>query len=319
MKKRINITVFILIIVALFIMAGALPLGAGGTDPAVIFNSPVFIMLNAVLASLLIFCALASFKKSLRYVSFLLVHIAAAIIIIGAFICFLHEEKLTLLAPTDGKNPAQSEQQLFSAQDGSRETLLKKMGFKVFCMKFHIDYFPVDTYQLYQKSGHAEDASPRLLLTAKIQNEYLDLGKYGRVKVSELKSPDGFMGWKLYYQINDTLFLLIAKPSDKHYFCTLKFVDSGNRETSIETRVNHPAVYKGWRFYLMDYDHKRHSYAVLIARSDPGRYLVITGVWLLMAATAVLCYILPRRGKKDDQDASSRESAKEEGDMPDGS
>jgi len=54
--------------------------------------------------------------------------------------------------------------------------------------------------------------------------------------------------------------------------------------------INHPAQFKGWRFYLMSYDQMRQSYVQLSVRRDPGRNAVIAGIWLTIIGTFVLCF-----------------------------
>ncbi|MFA7230953.1 MAG: hypothetical protein WC071_06755, partial [Victivallaceae bacterium] len=228
---------------------------------------------------------------SRRYINFLLVHLGAVALIIGAFISFFCQKKFSLLIPTDGINPAETKKQLIINPDEPQLTLLDQVGFNVYCVKFHIDYFPVDTYQLYQKNQSKNNSSQAILLkAAKIKDGFFDFGQYGRIKATELKSSNGFQGWKLFHPLTKDLFLLVAKPTDKHYSCKLKFVAADKKETSAEAKVNHPAVFNNWRLYLTDYDHKKHGYVILTARSDPGRNWVIPGIWMLLAGIFGLCY-----------------------------
>ncbi|HBC85459.1 MAG TPA: hypothetical protein DCZ94_00745 [Lentisphaeria bacterium] len=54
--------------------------------------------------------------------------------------------------------------------------------------------------------------------------------------------------------------------------------------------VNHPAYFKGWRFYLMDYDQGSQYHVVLFAKKDPGRMTAIAGIWILLFGAFVLCF-----------------------------
>lgn len=291
MTKRL--TSALLIVLCVFIIAGALPLGKSDINPSVIFTSPVFIFLNAILMILLIQCCFLSFSKSFRYLSFLLTHLGCAIILIGAFISFLFEKEMEILVPTNGNKPGFTESQMLNTQLENK-AFAKEAGFDVFCTQFNIEYFPVDAYELYKRK---ENSPPEFILKAKLNDKYLNLGTYGKIETANLKSKEGFQGWNLFYPITDELFLLVSKPADKEYFCKLKFINNNRKEVAIETKVNHPAIFEKWRFYLMDYDHKKHNYVILSARSDPGRSLVIPGIWILMAGIAGLCYIIPRTRK----------------------
>lgn len=52
--------------------------------------------------------------------------------------------------------------------------------------------------------------------------------------------------------------------------------------------VNKPVSYGGWKFYLMDYEDSE-LYLSLHAKSDPGNAVFASGLWLIIAGTAVMC------------------------------
>jgi hypothetical protein len=54
--------------------------------------------------------------------------------------------------------------------------------------------------------------------------------------------------------------------------------------------INHPADYKGWRFYLVSYDQQNQRHVQLSVRRDPGRMVVIAGIWAVIAGTFVFCF-----------------------------
>lgn len=314
--KRINdnllfYSVWIMTVIALFIMAGALPFIGSDNEPNVIFTSPVFIGLNAVFVCLLltgISVFILDYKKHPNPF-FIITHLGVVLVLIGAFICCVGEIKTGLVVPTDGKTPGQTQSQLQSAGE-TPETPMAFWGCDVTCPTFRVDYFPVDSYQLYKKAqAIGEGAKAKLIMTAKIKDGFLDLGENGRVKESELKSDNGFQGWKLCHDLDEEHFLLLNKPPDKSYLCELAFKSPksdgkvsttqgrGDDDAILEDTitlpvyVNHPGTYKGWRFYLKDYDHKRHQYVVLTIRRDPGRGWVIVGIWMIIIGVAGLCYL----------------------------
>ena len=290
MNRRLHISILCLAAIVFFLIAGALPFGKSDTSPTVIFESPVFVLLNGILFILLVVCSFLSFRKSLRYLWLFLTHVGCALILLGAFMSYLGEKEMGLVVPTDGKTSGFSEQQMMNP-DNTGKSLLSEIGFDIFCSQFQIDYFPVDTYELFERQ---EDSPPVFVMKAKLGEKILDLGKYGKINLEDLKAQEGgFQGWKLFYPITDKLFLLIGKPTDKEYFCSLKCISVDGRELALKTSVNHPAVFGKWRLYLMDYDHKKNSYVILAARSDPGRSFVIFGIWMLMAGMFGICYLSP--------------------------
>ena len=52
---------------------------------------------------------------------------------------------------------------------------------------------------------------------------------------------------------------------------------------TLETKVNHPCRYRGWRIYQNDFDQERGSYSVLQLVRDPWLSLVFLGLFLLAA------------------------------------
>jgi hypothetical protein len=56
-----------------------------------------------------------------------------------------------------------------------------------------------------------------------------------------------------------------------------------------ELRVNHPVAFGGWRFHLVSCD-ESGTMAYLSARRDPGRGVVIAGIWAAIAGVAAMCW-----------------------------
>ena len=77
----------------------------------------------------------------------------------------------------------------------------------------------------------------------------------------------------------------------REYRARLRFTGSDGAAVEREAAVNHPAVYRGWRFYLVsgDLDFGRH--AVLLARRDPGRNTVAGGMLAVMVGVALTCLL----------------------------
>lgn len=88
--------VAILAAIVLLMLAGAIPVE--GDEQAVVFRTPVFILLLGLLClTLLAYCLTR--RPSLRSVPFLLTHLGIVTILAGAFLGYLEEEKSLLALP----------------------------------------------------------------------------------------------------------------------------------------------------------------------------------------------------------------------------
>jgi hypothetical protein len=70
------------------------------------------------------------------------------------------------------------------------------------------------------------------------------------------------------------------------------FVEVAHGDARVEhvLRVNHPLSIDGWRIYLMSHSQTPRPYVVLLLRRDPGRLLVLAGIWCLILGVAGLCW-----------------------------
>jgi hypothetical protein len=73
----------------------------------------------------------------------------------------------------------------------------------------------------------------------------------------------------------------------RHFEAALRLTGDGADENR-RLAVNRPVTYRGWRFYLMSYDHNPEVCVTLTARRDPGRGVVIAGIWMVIAGTCLL-------------------------------
>ena len=118
--------------------------------------------------------------------------------------------------------------------------------------------------------------------------------------VEELPVPGGRavpLGFRVSAAAFDVEFYPAADGSRqataRHYEADLVF--TGPETSRQRLRVNHPVTHGGWRFYLTSYDTVARRYIVVTARRDPGRCLVIPGIWMVIAGTAGLCWFRKRR------------------------
>ncbi len=259
-------------------LAGVLPARGGGQ--AAVFYSPVFIALLSALGIALIVCAVRR-RPSRRQVGFHLTHLSVALILLGAFLGFAFGERTQLAVPV----AADHETRELPLADGGSAGL----PFGLSVTDFEVLYYPPD-YVLYRPSGEAGyEFVRRVRLPAE---GTLDLGEAGSIAVEDLKDDAG--EWLPERALAGGRVLRRAAAMPRRYAAALRISDPGGAVRREELAVNHPVEHGGWRFYLMSYDEDAARYVVLSARRDPGRRLVIAGIWALMAGVAIMCF--RRRG-----------------------
>ncbi len=173
------------------------------------------------------------------------------------------------------------------------------LPFSVAVNSFRVEHFDPSSYALYDPPGDGEREG-EYLGTYTPGAKGMSMGAYGDVPPARLRSEDGELVEQVI--LADQRVLKLLPGSDKYYeaeFAVSENGDDGKPEThNFIMAVNKPVTYGGWRFYLLSYDreHPRPRYLTLTARSDPGRNLVIAGIWMLIIGTFMIC--LMRRGKR---------------------
>lgn len=280
-----TVTIYILIALVLLMLAGAIPVGEGAQ--VAVFRTPVFVLL---LGALSVSCVLCSIRRrfALRNAGFHLTHLSVVLILAGAFVGFLAEKRGQFALPVD---PQHSVRELPLTGGGTAD-----LGFGVAVKSFEVSRFDPD-YALYRPAvtgeGGREEVEYVLERTVRISSDgTLDLGPLGRIEAGGLKNDAG--DWVTQRALEDGWLLQMIPPADKEQRAVLRITDDQGTEAEKSSVVNHPAVHRGWRFYLVSYDRESQRYVVLLARRDPGRVLVIAGVFALMAGVALICFV--RRG-----------------------
>ena len=82
--------------------------------------------------------------------------------------------------------------------------------------------------------------------------------------------------------------MLVRMGQTPSFFGVTLLIRDGDFEKKLPISINHPAGYKGWRFYLTSYDQKARRFVQLSARRDLGRSAVIAGIWMTMIGTFAL-------------------------------
>lgn len=80
--------------------------------------------------------------------------------------------------------------------------------------------------------------------------------------------------------------------TDKYYQATLLIMPEGSRDIEeIPLIVNEPHHESGWKIYLMNYDRVSESAVQLMMKYDPGEYVTLTGIWMIIAGSVVMCLL----------------------------
>lgn len=165
------------------------------------------------------------------------------------------------------------------------------LPFSLGVTRFRVDHFDPD-YALYlPPTAEAEEYT------------YVDsytpgpggvtIGPDDVVPLSRLRPEGG--EWVAQVVLSDQRMLRRLPAGDRYYEARVVIRDTTEEGTTVEEAftlaVNQPVRYRGWRFYLVSYDrqHGEARYLNLTARRDPGRNVVIAGIWMLMAGTFLLC------------------------------
>lgn len=83
--------------------------------------------------------------------------------------------------------------------------------------------------------------------------------------------------------------------SDKYYEATLMIMPEGTRDVEeISLTVNHPHREDGWKIYLMNYDRVTESAVQLMLKYDPGEYVTLSGIWMIIVGTFIMCLFRKR-------------------------
>ncbi len=84
--------------------------------------------------------------------------------------------------------------------------------------------------------------------------------------------------------------------ADKFFVADLVIYEKGNPERqTYDLYVNGPHWQNGWKIYLMSYHQSTDGLQVsLLLKRNPGEWLTIAGLFMLLAGTFVVCFGKPR-------------------------
>ena len=284
-----RVGIVFLSLIVLLLLTGVLPV-SGGMNASAVYYAPAFIALLALLSGCSLVCCVRR-KFGLKQVGFYLVHLGVVAILSGAFVGYVLGVKGPLKLSLQPKQ--------FTGLVPQKEREPVALGFDVAAEDFEVKFYP-PVYQLYLPLP-PEAAVPGQM-PFKVAGEFStdkrqewDLGEAGLFAVSNLWDRVR-KEWTPQIRLADGSFLFQSGKTPSFFGVKLRVRD-GDQELELPISVNHPAGYKGWRFYLMSYDQNAQRYVQLSARRDPGRRAVIAGIWMTIIGTFMLGF---RREKRRD-------------------
>ncbi|MGN0880450.1 MAG: cytochrome c biogenesis protein CcsA [Oligosphaeraceae bacterium] len=282
---RMGVALLVWCLVVVVLLAGAFPsLGPSGVDPSAVFGSPVFALLLAVMGALLLRACLSRIRMfPFRRVSgdgFLLAHLGLAVLLAGAGVGLFAARDVTFFARV-------SEEVSDSIPVGKDASL--PLGFGLALTDFEVDWYPAYALQTPAPDGAAA-------LTPALNGLQPDLdGRMTRpgetTPFSRHAPRDGAHGWLAWRFLPLRWLYTPEQRTARLYRATMRIVEPGQPARTETFVVNRPLEVRGWRFFIMNYHDSPHGRMVgLRARRDPGRPLVIAGIWMLIVGVALLCW-----------------------------
>ena len=278
-----KLVVWMLVTIVVLLLVGVLPAGDGA--PVAVFRSPVIIvLLGAVAVGCLVACLSVLCRRrkgrafGLKQVGFLLTHISVSLILAGAFLRLLDGEKGSFVVPL---MPGHS----IINSHGGEVTL----DFGVSATDLKIGYYEPDYYNVFARNPgpDSEHASHEFVRRVAIPSDGpLVVDEATSVPRRVMKDHEG--RWRPFYALEDGSVLQVSRIV-RDYAAILHFKRAGSEAVEAHIAVNHPVTFQKWRFYLMDAKEDQ-AYIVLSVKRDPGWPLVQSGIWMMMAGVAIMCF-----------------------------
>ena len=275
--KRMTAAIILIVLLVLFLLAGALP--APGGQQAVVFKTPVFAGLLALLAGLTVFCVVRG-GFGPRRIGYLLTHLGAVVLLAGAGISWLASQKDDFMLPVETGGALYREIPL-------RDGRVLSFPFGIACTKFKVEHYD-PTYDLYKPVTRNEKQDFDKVSSHKFSARgELHLGKQGTLTRNDL--CDAASGeWQRQHVLPGGWILQQVSATPKMFEADLLFQAAGKEPVKQHLAVNQPVTMNDWRFYLMSYGDSNGLYVVLTGRRDAGRLPVVAGIWMLMLGTVLL-------------------------------
>lgn len=286
-KYKMKLSVYIMSVIIFLLVAGAFPL----LGAEAVYRGGLMISLMGILSILSLICCFKQ-KFHIKKLGFYLSHLGVVVLLAGALTSFIWGKKVNF-GTYIGKQYFNDK--IYNLQ--TQQPVPVDLGFSFSVSEFKVEKFdPV--FSVY-KMPDQKNTSPEKIKDYSLINGKIILDdELGTFSVAELKDPNG--EWKPHILLKDKFVLFTNKPGDKWYSANLNIRD-GKFEKAFPLAVNHPVSYKKWRFYLMNYGRdQRGQYLLMTGRNDPGRIVVISGIWILILGIFMICLL---RKNKEISDA----------------
>lgn len=243
------------------------------------------VALLAVFAVVQILCILME-PFRLKKIGFFLLHIGLVAVLAGSLLYYLVCIKVAGVYPVNEYGSSAG------AQFSSMKTNLFKdedyvanfTSFNVGITDFKVEYYdPI--YDVYEDGGDT-----LVLSDVEAKDGVYDFGAYGSLSVAE--STDGNGTAKTVSLGNERY--AVPRVTEKHFEASVVIY---NREEDTNTEevltVNHPLRVNGWKIYLQSHG---EGVVQLILKYDPGEYIVLAGMWMLVFGTVLSCFVRRKEG-----------------------
>lgn len=268
----------------LMLLTGVVP--APGGPVSVVFLSPVFLAIAGALGVVLVLqCrkAVASLD-----IGSAIAHGGVALILAGAAVTYAFGVRTEIVAPVGPGNVIREVPERRAAFEGEAVPYAA-LGFGFVVTNFVVEFHD-PRYVVYVQRKQPDGGSDyRYLRKVPVPRAGpVDLGNGERVEIHDLRDP-ATGEWKEQHVTASGLILQRSSTASR-YSAAIRFTGAGDEVQESEIVMNRPARFDGWRFYLMDYDGGQGRHVVLSVRRDPGRPLVMAGMWMAIAGVFVMCF-----------------------------
>lgn len=243
------------------------------------------IALFAGFAAVQIFCLLLE-PFRLKKIGFFLLHIGLVAVLFGSLLYYLVGIKIAGVYPVNEYGSSADagftlmKGNLFKGEDYAGNVTSFNLG----VTDFRVDYYdPV--YDVYADRGET-----LLLSDVEAKDGVYDFGEYGSLTV---KDSIDITGNAQTVPLGDERYA-VPRVTEKYFEASVVVY---NREENTNTEevliVNHPIRVNGWKIYLQS-----HGAGVvqLVLKYDPGEYIVLIGMWMLVFGTILSCFVRRKEG-----------------------
>jgi hypothetical protein len=274
-------------VVILFLTAGAIPVHHG--QQTVIFETPAFLTV-VILTGLLMLAACFQQRTPLRQVAFVLGHAGFVLLMAGALTDWKGEKRF------DGiRLPVAMSHAVGKLRDAATGQPVD-LGFTLAVTNFSVAFYdPV--YALLRPGTARPGTTEGYVFVRPVDPRVPSTLRHvpgSHLTATELRPHGDWLqeltltnGWALRKQ-----------PAVPSWFEACVQITANGTTESRQLAVNHPLAVNGWQVLLVSYGSEPMAYVELAFKQSPGRRMVATGIWCVIAGVAMLCSLpLARRNR----------------------